>query len=209
MISIKDVVQTIVSNDIEAQNSISRGILNLSQYAREIQEKVEEATKKEVSMQSIVVTLSRLERKQKAYGFLPNVEISSLSVKSPIIELVYEKNQKNLEHVLKIFSTFQKDNDTFFSLSTSTRDIAIVASVSLEKEIVKAVTQKPKFIKRDLSAVSVRFNESLVEQPNVGYALMHLISLRNITLDEVFSTYNEFTLVFKTEDLHKVLEALK
>lgn len=209
MISIKEVVQTIINNDIEAQNGLSRGILNLSQYAREIQKKVEKLTKKNVSAQSIVVTLARLERKQKAYGFLPKVNISNLSVKSPIIELVYEKNQKNLEQVLKMFSSIQKDNDIFFSLSTSTRDIAIVASVSLEEKILKVVIQKPKVIKRNLSAVSVRFNEELVEQPNVGYALMHLISLRNITLDEVFSTYNEFTLVFKSEDLYKVLEALK
>ncbi len=209
MNTIKEGVEKILNNDIEAQNSLSRGILNLSQYAREIKKKVEELTKKEVSNQSLVVTLSRIERRQKAYGFLPKIEISNLSVKSPIIEFVYEKNGKNLEQILKLFSSLQKNNETFFSLSTSTRDIAIIASLSLEKEIVGTINQKPKKTKYNLSAVSVRFNEELVQEPNIGYALMHLISLRNITLDEVFSTYNEFTFVFKTEYLHKVIEALK
>ncbi len=209
MNTIKEGVEKILNNDIEAQNSLSRGILNLSQYAREIKEKVEKLTNKQISNQSLVVTLSRIERKQKAYGFLPKVEISNLSVKSPIVEFIYEKNKKNLEQILKLFASAQKDNETFFSLSTSTRDIAIIASLSLEKEIVRTITQKPKQIKHDLSAISVRFDEQLVQEPNIGYALMHLISLRNITLDEVFSTYNEFTFVFKTEYLHKVIEALK
>lgn len=209
MITIKQGVQTVIQGDSEAYNALARGILNLSQYAREIKNKVEELTKKDVAIQSIVVTLTRLERKQKAYNFLPKVEISNLSVKSPIIELVYTKNQRNLEHVLKLFSTIEKSDETFFSLSTSTNDIAIIASSSLEQKIKKMITDTPKEVKHDLSAVSVRFDKALVQEPNIGYSLMHMIALRNITLDEVFSTFNEFTLVFKSEYLHKVIEAFK
>ena len=139
MITIKQGVQTVIQGDSEAYNALARGILNLSQYAREIKNKVEELTKKDVAIQSIVVTLTRLERKQKAYNFLPKVEISNLSVKSPIIELVYTKNQRNLEHVLKLFSTIEKSDETFFSLSTSTNDIAIIASSSLEQKIKKMI----------------------------------------------------------------------
>jgi hypothetical protein len=67
MIKITDIVRQQVEEDIEATNALARGILNLSEYARTIKEKVTDLSKKDVSHQSIVVhsVVSRKTLEQK------------------------------------------------------------------------------------------------------------------------------------------------
>jgi len=209
MISIKSVVENLINKDLEGKNALARGILNLSQYARTIQKDVSRESKKEVSVQSIVVTLARLERKVKAYEYLPEVTIRQLSVHSPITQIVFNKNQKNLELLTKAINEVRSIEDTFSSFSTSTRDIAVIITSTLEDKILKVFSVEPKKVKRNLSAVSIRFDEELVEQAGVGLSLLHKISLRNITLDAGITTYNEFTLVFESRYLHDVVEVLQ
>lgn len=208
MLTIKDSVERALNNDIEGKNALARGILNLSSYARTIQEEVASDSKKDVSLQSIVVTLARLEKKAKAYNYLKEIPIQQLSIHTPIVQVVFSKNQQSLENLASITNKIQKEGASFFSFSTSTQDIAIIASEQLEKEILIDLKEKPKLIKRDLSAISIRFDEELVEESNVGLSILHKISLRNIPLDAGITTYNEFTLVFESQFLHTAVEVL-
>lgn len=209
MIAIQDAVKNIVEKDIEIKNGMARGLINLSSYARLIKKQVASLSKKDVSVQSIVVALARVSKKMKAYRYLPEIKISQLTVKTPIIELVYPNTKENQARLGKIADTISSLPDPFLSMSTSTQDIAIVVSAETEGKILKIFKNKPKLVKRGLSAVSIRFDKDLVEESGVGFALMQKISSRNIVLDEVVSTYNEFTLVFKTEYLSDVLLVLK
>ena len=188
---------------------MARGLINLSNYARLIRKQVAGLSKKDVSVQSIVVALARVSKKIKAYKYLPEIKISQLSVKTPIIELVYPNTEENQGRLGKIADTISFLSDPFLSMSTSTQDIAIVVSAEAEEKITKIFKGKPKLVKRNLSAVSIRFSKDLVEESGVGFSIMQKISSRNIVLDEVVSTYNEFTLVFKTEYLNDVLLVLK
>lgn len=209
MIKIQEAVKNIVEKDIEIKNGMARGLINLSNYARLIRKQVAGLSKKDVSVQSIVVALARVSKKIKAYKYLPEIKISQLSVKTPIIELVYPNTEENQGRLGKIADTISFLSDPFLSMSTSTQDIAIVVSAEAEEKITKIFKGKPKLVKRNLSAVSIRFSKDLVEESGVGFSIMQKISSRNIVLDEVVSTYNEFTLVFKTEYLNDVLLVLK
>jgi hypothetical protein len=208
MISIKDSVERLLNKDIEGKNALARGILNMSRYARTIQKQVVEESKKDVSIQSIVVALARLEKKARAYNYLPDVPVRQISVNSPITQIVFEKKESTLDSLIAAIKRARTLEDAFFSFSTSTRDIALVLSEELEKEILKEFNEKPKIIKRNLSAASIRFDENLVEEANVGLSLLHKTSLRNIVIDAAVTTYNEFTLVFESHYLHDAIEAL-
>lgn len=208
MITIKTVVEEILQNDREAQNMLVHGLLNTTQYAKNIFVEVKSKTMKDPSLQTIVVTLNRLKRKLRAYDYLPEISIANISVHTPIIELIYEKNTDNIQKILTISTEIKKNNDTFFAISTSSRDIAVVISEKIEPYFSKKIKNYKKR-KDNLCAVSLRFEEDLVEQAGIGYALMHKIAQRNIVLDEVFSTFNEFTLVLEKRFLSKTLSCFE
>lgn len=209
MITIQEAVKNIVEQDVEVKNGMARGLINLSHYARLIKKQVAQLSKKDVSVQSIVVALARVSKKLKAYRYLPDVKISQLSVKTPIIEFIYPNTLENQTKLGKIADAVSSLSDPFLSLSTSTHDIAIVVSAEAEAKIARIFGSRPLVVKKNLSAVSIRFNKDLVEESGIGFSLMQKISSRNIVLDEVVSTYNEFTLVFKREYLSDVLLVLK
>ena len=63
MIKVGEKIEEIIKGDHEALFCLSRGILNLSRYARTIHEAVEQKTKKEVKLPTIIMALSRLRKK--------------------------------------------------------------------------------------------------------------------------------------------------
>lgn len=208
MINIREAVEEIIKADYEAWGGLKRGILNLSGYARTVQEKVGEYTKKEVGLQSIVVTLARLEKKFASKKRANDIEVRQLVVQSPIAQLVYPKNQETLRALTRTIESMGEIEDAFFSFSTSTKDIAIIISEKLEGTVTKNFNVNPTLQKKDLSAISIRFDEQLVREANVGLTLLQRIAVKNIVLDAALTTYNEFTLIFESKYLHDAIEAL-
>lgn len=209
MIKIHDVIKNIVDKDIEVKNMLARRILNLSSYARSIKGEVEKETKKEVSIQSIVVSLSRIEKKIKAYNYLPSIKIDNLSVKKPVTELVYKKNKENLFKLINIFKLAIENEKSPFSFSVGTENISILISSYIVDGAMAIFKELPTIKKTKLASVGISFSPELVEESGVGFSLMQKISSKRIILDEVFSTFNEFTLIFNEGELPKVLEALE
>lgn len=210
MISIREATETILRSDYVALESLKRRVMNFSEYARSIKDKVSDYTKKEVGIQSIVVTLARLEQKLGSGIYQPpSVKVSQLAVQSPIVQLIYPKTQANLKALSEAVHGAGRTPDLFFSFSSSTKDVALVVSEELEAEMKSYFLEKPSFSKRGLSALSIRFDEKLVTEPNIGLALLQKLAARTIVLDAALTTYNEFTLIFENRYLHEAVEALQ
>jgi hypothetical protein len=208
MISIREAVETILDSDTTTKDSMRRGIVNLSQYARTIEKRVAEFTKKDVGIQSIVVALARIEKKFSKQKSPRPVVVRQLAVQSPIVQLVYPKNRENLQALTDAIRGVSKLEDEFFSFSTSTKDIALIVSEKLEQTVADTFSQPPLVKKRGLSAVSIRFDEHLVREPNIGLVLLQKLASKNVALDAALTTYNEFTLVFDSHFLNSVIGAL-
>jgi hypothetical protein len=210
MISIREATENILTNDYVALESLKRRVMNFSEYARSIRDKVAEYTKKEVGVQSIVVTLARLEQKLAKGVYRPaDVSVAQLTVQSPITQLVYPKTQENLQALTEAVKGAGGSPDAFFSFSSSTKDVALVVSEKIEIEMTGYFSETPILAKKGLSALTIRFDEKLVREPNVGLALLQKLAARKVVLDAALTTYNEFTLVFENRYLHDAVEALQ
>jgi len=62
MIKIHPIARDIVLGEIEAYFALTNGYMNMSSYAHRIRPTVEERTKKQVTITSLVVSLSRLRK---------------------------------------------------------------------------------------------------------------------------------------------------
>lgn len=210
MLSIREATEEILTSDYVALESLKRRVMNFSEYARSIKEKVADYTKKDVGIQSIVVTLARLEQKlAKGTYRAPDVDVSQLSVQSPITQLVYPKTGETLRALAEAVKSVSESEDVFFSFSSSTRYIALVVSEKIETHIATYFAQPPFLKKNGLSALSIRFDEKLVREPNVGLILLQKLASKKVILDAALTTYNEFTLIFESTYLHSAIEALQ
>jgi hypothetical protein len=210
MITIREAVESTLANDYVAMESLKRRVMNFSEYARSIKPHIEAISKKEVGLQSIVVTLARLEKKYAEGAYRPlKVSIAQLTVQSPITHLVYRKTSEVTSALTAAAENFEGQEDVFFAFSSSTKDIALTVSEKIASETVKLFPISPIVHKNGLSALSIRFDEKLVREPNVGILLLQKLAARNVVLDAAFTTHNEFTLVFENRYLHDSIEALQ
>lgn len=208
MKSISGAVKKILEQNLDMADLLARNLLNRSEYARNIKGDIENLTMKEVTLKSIVVALSRLESEIKGVRVPKYVEIDQLSIHSPIIDIIFDKSEANLQSLAVAVKKITSTSDGFFTFSTSTREISITTSEDLEKDTLECFSSKPKAIRRNLSAVSIRFSDKLIPEPNIGLYFHRLIGKRGIPLDKVVTTNNEFTLVFGKKYLQDMLDVL-
>jgi hypothetical protein len=210
MIKVRQKVEEIIKRDHEAIFCLSRGILNLSSYARQIHTKVEGSTKKQVKISTIVMALSRLGRELKEEKpLIQDVVIDGITVKTPLVELVFEKTSKTVERLSLLEKTIKPKNDEWFSFSQNTRAVIIICSQSKEKDVLKHMKDKPVLHLSDLSAIGLAINEKYHPKPNITFSLIHRIAERKIPLAETISTWSEIIFIFKSEYLNQILEIFK
>jgi hypothetical protein len=104
--------------------------------------------------------------------------------------------------------SIKQSEHSFFSFSTSTRDIAILVSETAVASVLKEFSTSPTVQKSDLSAISIRFPITGVKEANIGFSILSKLATKNIPLDAALTTYNEFTLVMASDFLEIAVSTL-
>ncbi len=204
MIKVSDCVKEIIESSETALNAINLGILNYSAYAEKIHKEVEAMAKKEVQFGTIVVALSRLASSyKKQHTILPKIVIDNLSIKAPLIEFTLIKNKRNLELLRQLY------DEDFLTITSGVSEITIIASEAQRETISKAFNKKDVIaIISNLVALSVKFNQAYVYEPNLIYAILRTLALKRINIIEIISTYTELTFIVEEKDMEKAFVRL-
>ena len=206
MISIQSAVKDIVYADEEALIALSKGYMNLSGYAKQIQKKVEHNSKKSVQIPSIIMALSRIQKSVgKVHPLVLSVSIDSITTKLPLAEIVYNKSPLIMKELKVLYEHLSSDNQDFLSMTIGTREITIICSEHLLMQTLEKFKEQPKKIVRDLAGISISFDESYYTEPNVTFSLIRKLAMERIPLSETISTYTEIIFVFKQENLSRAV----
>lgn len=206
MIKVSEKIEEIIKGDHEALFCLSRGILNLSRYAREIHSKVEQKTKKEVKLPTIIMALSRLKKALKGVTpLVKEVEIGGMTVKTPLAEIVFEKTSTTISRLPLVQKSIKPKNDEWFSFSQNSKAIAVICSESRVETVIKHMGVKPLLIFKDLTAVGLSVDPKYHSKPNITFSLLHKIAEREIPMDQIFTTRDEMMFIFQTKYLSQIV----
>lgn len=203
MIKIADSVRGMVYESEIALTALANGYLNLSAYAKSIQQDVEQTAKKPVKIGSIVAALSRLAHTlQQQPPLLPYVHIENLSVKSGLVEITLNKTTENRNLMQSLNRDPLFASADFFTVTQGMHEISLVVPRELSGRVRACFRgQKPKLILDHLAALTVRFGEEYIRVPNVTYALVRHFAIRRINIVEIVSTFTELTFILAEDDL--------
>ncbi|TSC57743.1 MAG: hypothetical protein Greene041619_988 [Candidatus Peregrinibacteria bacterium Greene0416_19] len=211
MLKVSETVAVIVAQSLEASVMLQQGCLNLSAYAKRIQPEVERITKKPVKTGSIVIALSRLGRSLRAERtLLPPPTALEVSARSGLMEVTFERTQRNLELFHALQQRVAPSPNDFFVTTQGTAEITIIAPESRLPQIEAVFTGvAPKFVLTNLSALTVRTTEQDIYTPNTFFAILYHFAMQRLNVIELISTYTEVTLIFEEKDLQEGFEILK
>jgi hypothetical protein len=206
MIKIQDVVKEIVFSDEDFLSALANGYANLSAYAKKIQKTVEQQSKKEVKTSGIVVALSRLSSQIKnIHPLIQEVKINNITTKSPLSEIVYEKNADTLSKLTAMYGKVKKGTDDFFTMTLSTNDITVICSDKIRLEIEKKLFDKPLMKEEGLACIGLSLDPKYYHLPNITFSLIRRIARKRIPLAETITTRSEIIFVFNKKYLGEIV----
>jgi hypothetical protein len=211
MLKISDTIEQLLAKDIEIQHVLKLDCLNLSAYAKRIQPEVEQMVKKDVRIGSIVIALARI-RKQlsTSKALYPPPTAMELSVRSGLVEVVYERTTDNVTRFNSAQKQLQTTTDDFLIATQGIAEITLIANLEKLPALKKEFNGiKPKFELGPLSALTVRSTSKDIFTPNVFFSILKPFAIEQINIIEIVSTFTEITLIFEQKDVQKGFRILE
>ena len=209
MISIKECVDVIVSDNLFLEDSLYNEYLNLSSFALYILPRVEQMTKKEVTIWSIKIALSRISKeKQKSIPY-KRICSDNIFVKKNISLISLNNTVNSNKLISKLHSINLWEDKNYFWVIQWVNEIDIIYSKNLKSWIEDILCNHNVKLKIDnLWAIWIHLDEELLNTMWVIYNLTKKLAFYNINIVNILSTYTEIVFVIKEKDIKKAFEVL-
>ena len=206
MIKIQPIVRDIVLREPEAYFAITNGYMNMSSYSHRIRPEVISIVKKNVTITSLVVSLSRLRKEfSKGKPLIQDIKISNITTKLPLSEIVYENTKNSLSRLESFYKNSPITREDFFTTTIGTSELTIVCSSSIVNKIMKSFNEKPKLVIHNLASVGISFDHKYFNTPNVIFSLLSVVARARINITEIVSTYTELIFILSDNDFNKAV----
>jgi hypothetical protein len=206
MIKIHPIVRDIVLGEVEACFALTNGYMNMSSYAHRIRPTVEARTKKQITITSLVVSLSRLRKEfKKEKPLVRDVPITNISTKLPLTEIAYEKTSRFILELESLHKNISVLPDDFFTMSMGTSEIDIICSTNLEKKVLKHFKMKPKWVNHNFAAIGISYGPEVFGMPNIFFSLLSVTARARINIEELVSTPTELIFIVAEKDFGKTV----
>lgn len=214
MITVPEIVSEIIKKSPFLEEGLSRGLINLSSLAREIQPQIQNKLMKDIKVGAIMMALKRLSRKikptsnQKLTNVLKN--ITDVAIRSNISEFAFENSPTLIEKQRELLNLISTGRNTFFTTSSGVYETSLFVSHNMEEE-TKNIFKDEKFRYeiKDLSAITLILPEEAVFVPGVYYSVLKALAWEGISFVEVVSSYTELTIILQNSNVDRAFSILK
>ena len=200
------------------QTALSQGIINLTSLARIIRKEIQnETTTREVRNGAIVMALKRLSTDMefrsthRIVRVLKN--IGEIIVRSNLTDYTFLPSDTLLNCQAELLSKIQNSKDVFYATTRGVNETNLIISNTMEA-LVEDIFNKERcqYKVTRLGAISVKLPEENVSVPGIYYFIFQRLAWEGVSMNEVISTANEFTIVvpeFHVDVAFKVIKDLK
>ena len=208
MKKLSDVIPALIEGNSLLQAGLAHRLLNLSAVAEFIQPLVSARLKRDVSKASVLMGLSRLQKKGGRFRRKRETfRIHSLSIRSDIASITYSCSQEIDALLPRLYAGAGRRHE-FLIVNHGTSEITFLCAGDLAKRIRTLVRGKPKNYQDKLAGLSIRFDEKYVSNPGLLYFLIQQVTMQSINIHEISSTFTELVIYVKESDLNLAFETL-
>ena len=214
MKTIASVVEHYIRTKPFLLSALSQGIINLTSLARIMMPELQEQLGKDVKQGAVVMALKRLSEdldfrvNHKILKVLKN--IGEITVRSSLIDFTYAVSETILEHQSNLMAEINNHTDIFYTSSRGVNETNIVVSGSVS-ELVEQHLRFEKQLNKivNLSSITVKLPPENVSVPGIYYFIFQRLAWEGVTIYEVISTSNEFTILVSEEQVDIAFKVIK
>ncbi len=192
--------------ELEAYFTLTNGYMNMSSYAYRIRPTVEARAKKQVTITSLVVSLSRLRKEfKKEKPLIHDVAIKNITTKLPLTEIAYENSNEFIRGLESLHKNISVSPEDFFTTTMGTTEVDIICSSNLENKVLKHFKIKPKWVNHNFAAIGISYGPEVFGTPNVFFSLLSITARARINIEELVSTPTELIFIVAEKDFGKTV----
>lgn len=218
MKTVSSAVENYIKSKPFLQTALSQGIINLTSLARIIRKEIQnETTAKEVRNGAIVMALKRLSTDMEFRSTHRIVKvlknIGEIIVRSNLTDYTFLVSETILQCQAELLKKIQNTKDVFYTTSRGVNETSLIVSNSTEV-LVETIFKGEKCLHKftNLGSISVKLPEENVSVPGIYYFIFQRLAWEGVSMNEVISTANEFTIVvpeYQVDVAFKVIKDLK
>lgn len=213
MKSLSKLIEESIDSSPFLKESLSEGLINTSALARRLKPKLEYELDKKIKDSTIVMAISRL-----PIGNHESIELKIAKSVSEIGDVVVRSNLikynfKNYIGLAKNQSSFlektEDSNDSFYTVSRGINETTIIINSQLKNILESSLNLDHLLsVTENLSAITLKLPKNNTEIEGIYYFILKKLAWKSISLEEVISTTNEFTIVVKSNTISKAFHVL-
>ncbi|WP_405377721.1 hypothetical protein [Nonlabens sp. Asnod3-A02] len=212
MKTIADCVEEILVTQPFLEEALSRRIINFSALAEELQEPISGMLRKPVKTGAIMMALRRynppkdLRHSNNLKSILNN--LGDITVRSNLVDFTFKNSSTLFLSHSKILESI--NTTIFYGFSKGIHESNLVISMSEKEKIQSQFADEIMTSTQDnLSAISIALPENNTQVPGLYYQIFKRFAWEGISLHEVISTTNEFSVLVENDTVDKAFSAIK
>lgn len=194
--------------------SLQLGIINFSALAELLQKESELELRRKVTIGSIIMALRRFNSNQ---GLLSHTSIEKaihhlgdFTIKSNLTDYNFQNSTALFQNQIKILEYTFAEKDTYYAFIKGIYESNLIISSKLETKIYDLFSSE-KINKKitNLNSLTIQLppeNERII---GLYYVILKQLAWEGISIYEVVSTTNEFTLIIDNEYIDKAFSVVK
>lgn len=214
MKTISSCVNKILVSRPYLEEALSRDIINYSALAKDLNHIVSEMLRKPVKNGAITMALRRYKPPLdfESEYFINNVfkNLGDITVRSNLSDFTFQNSGTLINSHSKVLKKISSNHQIFYAFTRGIFESNIIISTS-EKNNVTEVFNDEKLIdtKDSLSSITLNLPKGNSKIVGLYYQIFKRLAWDNITLYEIISTTNEFTILVEEHLVDKAFSIIK
>jgi len=212
--TIASCVQEILVSRPFLEEALAREIINFSALAKDLNTTISEMLRKPVKEGAIMMALRRYDSPINTDNGirLKNVfkNLGDITVRSNLSDFTFQNSKTLINSHSKVLEKINTKHQIFYAFTRGIFESNIMSSTS-EKENIFDVFKNETLIglQDNLSAISINLPEGNSKIVGLYYQIFKRLAWENVTLYEVISTTNEFTILVEDHLVDKAFSVIK
>lgn len=214
MKTIASCVEELIASQPFLEEGLSRHIINYSALAEELQKPVSEMLKKPVKTGAIMMALRRyrfplnLENSIRLKKVLKN--LGDITVRSNLSDFTFQNSKTLIHSHTAVLEQINSKRHIFYAFTRGIFESNIIISSSEKQNILDSFKDEVQIgLQENLSAISINLPQNNSKVTGLYYQIFKQLAWEGVTLYEVISTTNEFTVLVEDYLVDKAFSIIK
>lgn len=214
MKTIANCVEEILVSQPFLEDALTRNILNYSALSEELKDPISNMLRKPVKSGAIMMALRRysppkeMANKIKLNKVLQN--LGDITVRSDLSDYTFKNSSSLVQGHLKMLEAIKENPHIFYTFTRGVHESNVLITTALKKQIEACYKNETcTAVQHQLSAITIGLPKENTKIAGLYYQFFKRLAWEGISLYEIVSTTNEFTILVEDENVNKAFSAIK